>query len=78
MRLQPALQGSGFPVRQQLDRLAGGNVHQDGPVDLAAPQREITGPEDLRGGADRGLGQGGDQPQQRGPVRRDTQPDLGQ
>jgi hypothetical protein len=73
MRLQPGLQGAGFPVRQQLDRLARRDVHQDGPVDLAAPQGEIIDPQDLRGGAGRRLRQGGDQPQQRGPVRRDAQ-----
>ena len=73
MRRQPGLQGDGFPVRQQADGLARRDVHQDGPVDLAAPQREIIDPEDLRAGANRGLGQGGDQPQQRGPVRRGAQ-----
>jgi hypothetical protein len=92
MRRQPGLQGAGFPVRQQVDRPPGADVHQDGPVDLPAPQGEIIDPEDLRGGADDGLGQGGDEPQQRGPVRRRAQrggqpgpgparqrePDLGQ
>jgi hypothetical protein len=73
MRLQPGLQGAGFPVRQQLDRLARRDVHQDGPVDLAAPQGEVIDPEDLRRGADPRLGQGGDQPQQRGPVHRHAQ-----
>jgi hypothetical protein len=73
MRLQPGLQGAGFPVRQQLDRLARSDVHQDSPVDLAASEREVTGPEDLRRGADPRLGQGGDQAQQRGPVRRGAQ-----
>jgi hypothetical protein len=92
MRLQPGLQGAGFPVRQQVDRLPRGDVHQDGSVDAALPQGEIAGPEDLRRGTDRGLGHGGDQPQQRAPVghsaqrggqpgsgpARQRQPDLGQ
>ena len=92
MGLEPGLQGAGFPVRQQLDRLPGGDVHQDSPVDLALPQREVVDPEDLRRGADRRLGQGGDQAQQRGAVHRGAQrggqpgpgpagqrqPDLGQ
>ena len=73
MRLQPGLQGAGFPVRQQVDRLPRGDVHQDGSVDAAIPQGEVVDPEDLRRGTDRGLGRGGDQPQQRGPVGRDAQ-----
>jgi hypothetical protein len=73
MRLQPALQSARFPVRQQVDRLPGGDVHQDGPVDTALLQGEIINPEDLRRGADGGLRQCGDQPQQRGPVRRGAQ-----
>ena len=73
MRLQPVLQGARFPVRQQADGPARSDVHQDDPVDLAAPQGEIIDSEDLRRGADPGLGQRGDQPQQRGPVRRGAQ-----
>ena len=45
------------------DRVSG-DATQVGPVDPAAPQREIIDPEDLRRGADHGLGQGRDQPQQ--------------
>ncbi len=73
MRLQPGLQGAGFPVRQQLDRLARSDVHQDSPVDLAASEREVIDPEDLRRGADLRFGQSGNQAQQRSPVHRDTQ-----
>jgi hypothetical protein len=37
------------------------------------PQGEIIDPEDFWCGADNGLGQSGDQPQQRGPVHRGAQ-----
>jgi hypothetical protein len=40
-----------------VSRLLGGDIHQDGPVDTVLPQGEVTGPEDLRRGADHGLGQ---------------------
>jgi hypothetical protein len=56
MRLQPGLQGAGFPVRQQVDRLPRSDIHQDGPVDTALPQGEVVDPEDLRRGTDPGLG----------------------
>ena len=51
----------------------GGDVHQDGPVHVPFPQGEIIDPEYLRRGADPGIGEGGDQPQQRGPVHRGAQ-----
>ena len=73
MGLQPGLEGARFPAGQQVDRLPGGDVHQDGAVDMAALQGEIIDSEDLRRGADDGLGQSGDQPQQRGPVHRGAQ-----
>jgi hypothetical protein len=73
MRPQPVSERPGFPVSQQVDRLTGGNVYQDGPIDMATPQGEVVDPEDLRRGADRRLGPGSDQAQQRGPVHHRAQ-----
>ena len=71
MGLQPGLDSGRFPVWQQVDRVSGAHVHQDGPVDVSLAQREITGPEHLRRRADPGFGEGGDQAQQRHRVHGD-------
>jgi hypothetical protein len=41
---QPAREGAGLPISKQIHRLVGGHVHQDGAVDMPAPQRESKPP----------------------------------
>jgi hypothetical protein len=91
---RPADNHDRFPVgRERALRLLAGISRAAGRA-APRPDRhgEVIDPEDLRRGADPGLGQDGDQPQQRGPVRRGAQrggqpgpgparrrePDLGQ
>jgi hypothetical protein len=38
---QPGREGGGLPISQQIHRLVGGHVHQDGAVDMSAAQREV-------------------------------------
>ena len=56
MSLQPALQGGGLPVREQVDDLPGGHVDQDGAVDVALAQREVVDAQGLGGGGRPGSG----------------------
>ena len=63
---QPVCEGIRLAVAQQVHRLAGLRVDQDGSVVPAAAEREIIDPQGLHGPG-LGVGQGHDQPQQAGP-----------
>ena len=69
---QPVCEGVRLAVVQQVHRLAGLRVDQDGAVVPAAAEREIIHAQDLHGPG-LGAGQGHDQPQQAGPSRGQVQ-----
>jgi hypothetical protein len=70
---QPRLERLRGSLRQHVDGPAGLDVDEHGAVDMPAAQREVIHAEDPRGG-DGQVGQGADQPQQRGPAGRGRQP----
>jgi hypothetical protein len=73
MGVQPGSEGVRGPPGKHVDRAPGLDVHQHGAVDVAAAQGEIIDAQHPRGGGRR-LGQGAEQPQQRGPAGRAGQP----
>ena len=73
MRLQPRLEGSGLPVRQQVGHVPGPHVDQHRPVHLALGQREVIDPEHQRRSRDLRFGRRGDQPQHRRGVHGDAE-----
>jgi hypothetical protein len=57
VRLEPVRQRPRLAAGQDVDRLPGGDVDQDGCVDVAAAQRKVIDAHNLRRGCDLGFGQ---------------------
>jgi hypothetical protein len=72
VRLQPGGEGGGLPIAEQVHRAVGGHVDQHRAVAMTAAQGEVVHAQ-LGHAGGRGVGQGAQQPQQRGPAGLDAQ-----
>jgi hypothetical protein len=71
--IQPGTEGFRGPLGQHIDRTAGLDAGQDGPVDVPPAQREVINPRYQRCLVI-GVSGGADEPQQRRPAHRAGQP----